>query len=165
MGSSWARKAPVSCVGRWIPSTGPPGSPRKRYISSPDPSSYEWDFIWKQEQGFCRYQAKLESHWMRVGSPSSNSCHREETKGIGSCEETGVMQLQVKGMPGATKAVWGRDSSLGPSEGAGCGSHLWVFGLSSLHNCERRAKHQTWVAYQNTWWLVFVVFCYGRSRK
>ena len=51
----------------------------------------------------------------------------EETKGIGSCEETGVMQLQIKECLELQKLYEvGKDSSLEPSEQAGCWSHLWV---------------------------------------
>ena len=46
---------------------------------------------------------------MRVGSTSSNSCHKEkfwtqETKGIGSCGDWSDATTN-QGMPGATKAV------------------------------------------------------------
>ena len=51
--------------------------PPKKICLSPNPNTYEFDFIWKQ--GLCRCnQAKMRSHWIRAGPKSNNSCHKEK---------------------------------------------------------------------------------------
>ena len=173
VGPSWARERTcLLCAGRWIPNHWTTREAPQKICLSPNPSSYEWDFIWKQEQVLADI---IKLSWDHTGwgwalhlvTPViKRSFGDRGDKGNRIMWRDWSDATTNQGMPGATKAVWGRKGFFPRTFRA---SRVLItpvgFGLSSLHNCEWRAKYQTWWLIKILGDLSFVVFCYGWSRK
>ena len=171
VGSSWARERTcLLCAGGWIPNHWTTREAPQKICLSPKPSSYETLFGNRNRV----FADIIKLSWDHTGwgwvlhlvTPVIREVlETEETKGIGSCGDWSDATTN-QGMPGATKAVWGRKGFFPRTFRA---SRVLItpvgFGLSSLHNCERRTKYQTWWLIKILGGLSFVVFCYGWSRK